>query len=207
MKLNTPFTLVALVAASASCSAFVMPSSFGVRTTTLQMAVELIAEPAGGEEVTAFDTMPATRVKDMGPVLGETSYGEPVHEFWLSSEADGTYIKEIRTQVSKDAAKKANFPGFRKGQIPPYAQPRMTMFAVQEAIVKTCEGAVSAYGLKSKGQVEVKEDVKEIADGYKMGDSVEFTAVFQAAYDPKKKKVANAPSTTTSEDEPVTPAE
>jgi hypothetical protein len=81
------------------------------------------------------------------------------------------------------------------------------MFAVQEAIVKTCEGAVSAYGLKSKGQVEVKEDVKEIADGYKMGDSVEFTAVFQAAYDPKKKKVANAPSTTTSEDEPVTPAE
>jgi hypothetical protein len=93
----------------------------------------------------------------------------------------------------------------KKGQIPPYAQPKMTLFAIQEAIVKTCEGSVSAYGLRNPGKVEVKEDVSEIAQGYKTGDSVQFTALFQASFD-KKKKADKAPSTP-AEDEPVTAAE
>ena len=74
-------------------------------------------------------------MKDMGPVEGE----DGVHSFWLSATAEGKKIKELRMQTEKEAAKKANFPGFRKGQIPPYAMPRMTMFAIQEAVIKTCE--------------------------------------------------------------------
>jgi hypothetical protein len=52
---------------------------------------------------------------------------------------------------------------------------------------------VDAYGLQSlpgsDGNVEVKEDVKEMAKGYKTGDSIQFTATLNCAYDPKKKVV------------------
>jgi len=64
------------------------------------------------------------------------------------------------------------------------------MFAVQEGIINTCESAVEAYGLKalkgSAGSVDVKEQVKDICAGYKVGTDIPFTATFKATYDPDK---------------------
>jgi hypothetical protein len=58
---------------------------------------------------------------------------------------------------------------------------------LQEAIIKTCQSAVDAYGLKSlagsDGEVKVHEDVTAIAKGYKIGDTVKFTATLNASYD------------------------
>merc|ERR1712071_539369 len=153
------------------------------------------------------------RMKNMGQSEkgGETEDGQPIYTFWLTSEADGSFIKEIRTKVMKDAAKNANFPGFRKGQIPPYAQPQMTMFAIQECIIKTCESAVDAYGLKSlpgsDGSVEVHEDVKQMSNGYKTGETLQFTATFKATFDPEKQPKEEEETTeeaATTEDETVT---
>ena len=122
-------------------------------------------------------------MKDLGPVEGE----DGVHSFWLSAVADGKKIKELRTQTEKEASKKANFPGFRKGQIPPYAQPRMTMFAIQEAVIKTCEQSLEAYGLESlegsAGEVTVKEDMQKISKGYKLGNDIPFTATYKGKFD------------------------
>lgn len=156
------------------------------------LSYSLQPEPEGGEEISSIDTMPGSRMKNMGASGDEQQQeGEAqVHTFWLEAEADGKLIKEYRIQVEKDASKKANFPGFRKGQIPPYAQPKMTMFAIQEGVIKTCESAVAAYGLKAlsgeAGSVEVHEDIKEICKGYKLGDPVKFTATFKATFDPEK---------------------
>lgn len=79
----------------------------------------------------------------------------------------------------------AQFPGFRKGQIPPYAMPQIVNFAIQEGLVKTIEQAVAAYGLTalsgSDGEVEILEDVQEMCKGYKDGESLKFTATFKAA--------------------------
>ena len=90
--------------------------------------------------------------------------------------------------VLKESAKKANFPGFRKGQVPPFAMPQIRGFAVQESIIRTCQSAVDAYGLKSvsgsDGEVEVLEDIPELAKSYKLGDDIEFTATFNASEDP-----------------------
>ncbi len=123
----------------ATASAFVpTPSIYTVHTSVYATTeVELVAEPEGGTELTAVSSsLPGSRMKDMGPVEdGE----DGVHSFWLSAIADGKKIKEFRAQTEKEASKKANFPGFRKGQIPPYAMPRMTAFAIQEAVIKTCE--------------------------------------------------------------------
>jgi FKBP-type peptidyl-prolyl cis-trans isomerase (trigger factor) len=104
----------------------------------------------------------------------------------------------------KQSAKKANFPGFRKGQVPPYAMPQIRGFSVQEGIIKTCQSAVDAYGLKSikgsDGEVEVLEDIPEVAADYKLGDSVEFTATFKAIFDPEVSRPGSADDSTTPDD-------
>ena len=91
---------------------------------------------------------------------------------------------------------KANFPGFRKGQVPPYAMPQIQGFAIQEGIIKTVEQAVKAYGLTSlpgsEGEVNILEDVKEMCKGYKEGMSLEFTATLNCAMDPSR--VMSGPS-------------
>jgi hypothetical protein len=154
-------------------------------------SVELKPEPQVGVDILPIDTLPNTRVKNLGPKDIKSEDGQ-VYQFWLKTEAKGSLISELRQQVVKESAKHANFPGFRKGQIPPYAQSKMTTFAVQEGIIKTCEAAVKAYGLKalagSDGSVEVHEDVNEISKIYKIGDNVPFTATFLAVFDAEKQK-------------------
>ena len=174
------------------CSAFAPANKpfAATRASSLQMAYDMVAEPEGGEEIQAIDTMVDSRMKHMGPNTEIKSDEGDVQTFWLTASADGKLIGEYLRQIEKDASKKANFPGFRKGQIPPYAKPQMTNFALQEGIVKTCEAAVAAYGLLSlkgsDGSVEVHEDMKDITKGYKTGTSVQFTATFAAIFDPAK---------------------
>jgi len=92
-----------------------------------------------------------------------------------------------------------------QGQVPPYAQPQITQFAVQESIIKTVEAAVEAYGLVSlsgsDGEVNVHEDVAAIAKGYKTGDSIPFTATLNAAMDPEKQPSEEAESSEEEEEE------
>jgi FlaG/FlaF family flagellin (archaellin) len=61
------------------------------------------------------------------------------------------------------------------------------MFAVQEAIIKTCEQSLEAYGLESlpgsAGEVTVNEDVKDICKGYKVGTDIPFTATYMGKFD------------------------
>jgi hypothetical protein len=77
-----------------------------------------------------------------------------------------------------------------QGQVPPYAQPQITQFAVKESIIKTVQAALNAFGLKelegSNGEVEVKEDVAAMAKGYKTGDALQFTATVNGAFDAAK---------------------
>jgi len=67
---------------------------------------------------------------------------------------------------------------------------------VQESIIKTVESAVEAYGLVSlkgsDGEFNVFEDVSALARAYKTGDSIQFTATLNAAYDPEKKQQQSA---------------
>jgi len=174
-------------------AAFVTKSSLNVVTQyssspSCLRAVELEPEPEGGEELTPVKTMAGARMKNMGEASGVTSDEGTVYKFWLTAKAEGALLKSIHSDVLKESAKKANFPGFRKGQVPPYAMPQIRGFAVQEGIVQTCQSAVDAFGLKSlkgsDGEVEVLEDIPEVAKDYKLGDDVQFTATFNAVLDP-----------------------
>jgi len=194
------YTITVLALATSPCIAFTTPKIAFTNTprcvsnskTELAMAMDLKPEPDGGDEMTQIDLIEKTRMKNMGKSEdGKMIDGSDVNNFWMTAEADGSFVQKIRTKLLKEAGKNANFPGFRKGQVPPYAQPQMTMFAVQEGIIKTCESAVIAYGLKSiadgdGGSVEVLEDIKDLVKGYKMGDSIAFTASFVATFDEEK---------------------
>lgn len=153
------------------------------RSSTLLRAAELKPEPEGGEELTKMSSsLPDSRMKNLG-----ADDEEGVYNFWLSATADGAKVKKLRAQTEREAGKKANFPGFRKGQVPPYAQPQITTFAVQEALIKTCEESLEAYGLESlpgsAGEVTVNEDIKDLCKGYKVGTDIPFTASYRGKFD------------------------
>ena len=188
---------IALFFLLGSSSAFCPVSNKATLTTALAGANELVPEPEGGEEIFAVKTMPGSRMKKMGEAEGltgvreedEESDEEPTYyKYWLTAKVEGSLVQEIHSTVLKESAKKANFPGFRKGQVPPFAMPQIRGFAVQESIIRTCQSAVDAYGLKSvsgsDGEVEVLEDIPELAKSYKLGDDIEFTATFNASEDP-----------------------
>ena len=82
-------------------------------STSFLQAVELFPEPEGGKELTAITSMPGCRIKELEELTLKATLGTP-YKFWMTAEVDPTLIKEIRTQILKDASKKANFPGFRK---------------------------------------------------------------------------------------------
>ena len=157
-------------------------------SSLLQAAPELKPEPEGGEELTAIKTLAGSRMKRMSPVDNiKSEDGSPVFEFWLSAKVEGPAVQSLHSEVLKESAKKANFPGFRKGQVPPFAMPQIRGFAVSESIIRTCQSAVEAYGLKSlkgsDGEVNVNEDIPELAKTYKLGDDIFFTATFKASMD------------------------
>lgn len=178
----------------------IIVTSIGMAETTSNlMELELETEPDGGKELSALKTMPGCRMKEMEAIKGDG------FEFWMTAQAEGSLVKEIRTQILKDAAKKANFPGFRKvrryphrcwsiltlglnlkGQVPPYAQPQITEFAVQESLIKTVQAGIGAFGLEalpgSDGKMEVHEDVAQISKMYKTGMSIPFTATVCCKY-------------------------
>lgn len=74
--------------------------------------------------------------------------------------------------------------------------PQIRGFAVQEGIIQTVQSAVDAYGLKSlsgsDGEVEVLEDIPEVAKSYKVGDDIQFTATFKATFNPEVSRAAEA---------------
>eukprot|EP00567_Pseudictyota_dubia_P006429 CAMPEP_0197437852 /NCGR_PEP_ID=MMETSP1175-20131217/4994_1 /TAXON_ID=1003142 /ORGANISM="Triceratium dubium, Strain CCMP147" /LENGTH=237 /DNA_ID=CAMNT_0042967471 /DNA_START=291 /DNA_END=1004 /DNA_ORIENTATION=+ len=165
---------------------------------------DLVAEPDGGEEVaplvagTELRGEFKIRIKDLGPVdESDEAYslkddlGVPVHNFWLTALADGADVKKTRNIVLRDSAKHADFPGFRKGQIPPYAMPKMTFFALQETLVSSCQASIKVFGVNEinegqLGAVTFNENVEDLSKVYddKNFPSVPFTANFRGTFDP-----------------------
>lgn len=198
-----------------SASAFAPHQNKGVSVpSALGAAVELVAEPEGGEEIFPVKTFPGSRMKMMGDAEdlkgvretdGDDGEEEKVYKYWLKASVEGALVQEIHATVLRESAKKANFPGFRKGQVPPFAMPQIRGFAVEESIIRTCQSAVDAYGLKSvqgsDGAVEVLEDVSEVAKSYKLGDDLEFTATLNASEDPEARPPA--PTEESGEDDGV----
>lgn len=70
---------------------------------------------------------------------------------------------------------------------------------------------MEAFGLKalpgSDGEVTINEEVKEMCKGYKVGDSLEFTATLRATFDPSKAPTASDSEEASEEEEAVASSE
>ena len=111
------FLLLAAVPSDAFVGGSQSPLSAATASTTRLLATELEPEPEGGEEMTAVKTMDGSRMKNMGEQSDISSDDGAVYKFWLTANVEGALVKEVHTEVLKQSAKNANFPGFRKGQV------------------------------------------------------------------------------------------
>jgi hypothetical protein len=109
-------SLIFLSVICCCCGFSVRPLNNGVGCGVCRLQLshyELDPEPEGGEILTPRTSIPGCQMKQMDEVKKSKS-GDLAYSFWMSAQAEGALIKEIRTQILKDASKKANFPGFKK---------------------------------------------------------------------------------------------
>ena len=118
-----PFVICALVGLSDAFMTQPASSMIGrAPTISAAQAVPVEPEPEGGKEITAVtSSLPGCRMKQMDELSSITSDLGTPYQFWMTAEVEASLIKEIRTQILKDASKKANFPGFRKVRTWPLA--------------------------------------------------------------------------------------
>lgn len=87
----------------------------GAYTSITSKMVSLVAEPDGGEELSPIKAVEGgARMKNMGVSDEANGKDGPAYNFWMTANVSGKLIAELRAQISKEASKKANFPGFRK---------------------------------------------------------------------------------------------
>jgi hypothetical protein len=174
---------------------FLALSSASTTTSGAGGGVELKPEPEGGTELPLNKLCPEYRVKEMrelDPAEVEAKYSElaadgtpkvkPTHEFWMTGVIDTYGVELNKKALLKDMKAKANFPGFRKGQVPPYAMPQVVLFSIQDALIAAVKVVIEEFGLNNGGEVTIHEDVEAIAKSYKAGVNITFTASVQAAY-------------------------
>ena len=120
MKVSTSAALV-LASLISSSAAFVTTSTQPMMTfhttssTAMHAGVKLAPEPEGGEELSTIGvSLSGSRMKNMGENTDfKSDDGQQVFNFWMTTTAPGETIKRFRTELLKQSAKKANFPGFR----------------------------------------------------------------------------------------------
>jgi len=107
-------------------------------------------------------------------------------DFWMRTTVPGAVTQKTMSKLMGEAKKNANFPGFRKGQIPPYAMPKMVGFCLEEAVNSGMLDAVNAAGLRplagKDAKAEVLEDTKKLAKTFKAGTPFTFTATFKGTF-------------------------
>mmetsp|Transcript_18605 Transcript_18605/g.20733 ORF Transcript_18605/g.20733 Transcript_18605/m.20733 type:complete len:226 (-) Transcript_18605:136-813(-) len=187
------FSLCILVSWIIRSSSFVIVKpTVGVRPLYMAQP-ELKPEPAEGVEIQPSASLTGSpiegaRMKNLGEAEGIKSEDGTVYKFWMKSVANEKLVKKYREELLKDAKTKADFPGFRKGVVPPFAMGQIYKFAIQEALTQSTENTIRAFSLKplltGDGQVEVKEELVDFSKGYKLGTNCEFTATLNAVFDP-----------------------
>ena len=171
--------------------------------------IEAGLEPTTGEAV-EVSGISDCRVLRLGRVTAdeleevELEAGEEVSEFWVRMTVPGEATQAYMSKLMAEAKKNANFPGFRPGQIPPYARPQMVAFAMEEAINTGLLDVIDDTGLKAMGgddaQAKILEDIKKLSKTFKPGTPLTFTATFRAKEEEKAE--ASAPTADAAEAEP-----
>ncbi|CAM9518388.1 unnamed protein product [Chrysoparadoxa australica] len=97
----------------------------------------------------------------VGSVEEVLDAAEGINSYAFEIEVPGERTDRVWRNVGKELKKNANFPGFRKGQIPPYAMAETWNFTIQECINESVLQAMAAHGLVKADEKEAEADIKE----------------------------------------------
>ena len=121
---------------------------------------------AAPEGVSIPCSMPLAQVIRIGERLEiPCGPGEEAYEFWVNVTVPGEKIQSDLRALLAESKKSAMFPGFRKGQVPPFVKQRMVTFAYQEAVNQGINDALKAAGLKVFDGDEAKAEVRSLCEG------------------------------------------
>jgi len=151
----------------------------------VQESIERGEKPEGDEIACPVDDVELIRLGE--PIAVEDSScdeGEANFEYWMRMTVPGEKTQEYFSKLMAEAKRNANFPGFKKGQIPPYARPQMVYFCLEEAINVGMLDALEAASVKplegENAKAEILEDIKALSKTYKPGNEFTFTAKLRA---------------------------
>ena len=110
----------------------------------------------------------------------ETLFGEEgpgqIAKYKLVLEIPGSFSRQQRKKSISSLKERANFPGFRKGTIPPFIKKDIDSFVLQESINNMLDEACTELGLKvtegEKGGPEM--DMDDIKSRFKVGTDFQF---------------------------------
>lgn len=74
--------------------------------------------------------------------------GNGAAKYQFKVDVDGQMSKDSYVAIMKDFKKNAQFPGFRKGTIPPFMIPKVKSFVILDCLEKTLGEAVREQGME-----------------------------------------------------------
>ncbi|KAG5177348.1 hypothetical protein JKP88DRAFT_85478 [Tribonema minus] len=185
----TQLALLVVALLAPSSLAFV-PSALSIGSGSSRHAVRMTAAVAGEPLAHAMDGVKATRLEAVDEAAG-------IYQYEFEIEIQGDVTQNIYNGIEKELRKKAAFPGFRKGQIPPFARKQVITFSVEEAVNESLISALAAHGLEKlegkEGNAELTQQVEDLVAAFKPGKTLSINAKVNA------KDTAGAAATAASE--------
>eukprot|EP00188_Purpureofilum_apyrenoidigerum_P001982 Plantae.Rhodophyta-Purpureofilum_apyrenoidigerum.ctg21625.p1 GENE.Plantae.Rhodophyta-Purpureofilum_apyrenoidigerum.ctg21625~~Plantae.Rhodophyta-Purpureofilum_apyrenoidigerum.ctg21625.p1 ORF type:complete len:190 (-),score=46.88 Plantae.Rhodophyta-Purpureofilum_apyrenoidigerum.ctg21625:269-838(-) len=131
-------------------------------------------------------------------LFGEEGKGAVTAKYRFSVEVSGGKSKEIFQNIFSEFKKNAKFPGFRKGQIPPFMKVEINRFALEECLSTSLSSALEQNNLKLCEGDKVIPDytpkVSEMRKMFKPGQPLEYTveiACVENEEDPQESSTAD----------------
>ncbi|KAJ8906354.1 hypothetical protein NDN08_002847 [Rhodosorus marinus] len=112
-------------------------------------------------------------------LFGEEGQGEVTAKYKFGLKVSGGKSKEVFQTIFGEFKKNAKFPGFRKGQVPPFMKPKIVSFALEEVLADSLTYAIESSNLKKcEGQAFVPEydpKVNDMRKDFKPGEDLSFS--------------------------------
>lgn len=109
----------------------------------------------------------------------ETVFGEgdsEIAKYKLVLNIPGTYSRKVRKESVRQMKKQANFPGFRKGDIPPFIRKDIDGFVLNDSVDDMVKEACNELKMKcAEGEANVPQfDMEELKARFQVGTDCEF---------------------------------
>eukprot|EP00287_Rhodomonas_sp_CCMP768_P025260 CAMPEP_0202853014 /NCGR_PEP_ID=MMETSP1389-20130828/90265_1 /ASSEMBLY_ACC=CAM_ASM_000865 /TAXON_ID=302021 /ORGANISM="Rhodomonas sp., Strain CCMP768" /LENGTH=208 /DNA_ID=CAMNT_0049531553 /DNA_START=7 /DNA_END=634 /DNA_ORIENTATION=+ len=100
-------------------------------------------------------------------------------KYQFTVDVDGQMSKDSYIAIMKDFKKNAQFPGFRKGTIPPFMIPKVKSFVILDCLEKTLGEAVREQGMEladeEKKPTLSDEQVSTLTKEFQEADGFQYT--------------------------------